>query len=117
MEDGSGRSCRVRGVRIFVPTKCLFQLISRPTHSDSRVGRDGAKLQIHVGLLCEIVPHTQDKRIPQNSLKTLSDQCSAGGIHHYLRNNAILTRSQDCCMATGSSNLQILLLKLWRRKI
>lgn len=117
IEEGSGRSRRVRGVPIFAPTRCLFQLISRPTHLDSRVVRDGTKLQIHVGLLCELVPHTQDKWIPQNSLKTLSDQSSMGGIHHYLRNNTILTRSEDCCMATASSNLQILLLKLWRCEI
>lgn len=36
IKDGSGRSCRVPGVPTFVPTKCLFQLISRPTHCERR---------------------------------------------------------------------------------
>lgn len=36
IEDGSGRSCRMRGV----PIKCLFQLICRLTHLDSWVVRD-----------------------------------------------------------------------------
>lgn len=71
-------------------------------------------VQIHACFLYENLPHT--RRIAQNWLKRLSDQNRALGIHHYLLNSEITVvwHSDDCCVATSSSDLQVLLLKLWR---